>query len=572
MAKASLAKLRKFQEHAQAFLHERTLPDSDANSSQLQRFLVFCARVYHSFTRNRCPVRAAALAYTNLLALVPLLAVAISVSAGLLKSQGQQSIQDWIREAIMKVAPTLGLKEAAEQGTPAFFPEDIKDKEFERLTARLQRAQGQLTGYLWTNRFTPANKMVLTNTALPLDERKSALTNELNKLIEDPSLYSTQRFANVILSHRTRALLAQPTPDSAAVARLNHSLLSDAFALGTDALDSVVAQIASFVANFQSGKLGVTAVLALIFVAISLLATVETTLNDIWGVAQGRGWFARVVQYWAALSLGPMFLFAALTLTTRVRVVEHLPFIGFFLKFFAPLVILSLGCALLYLVMPNTRVPWRAALLGGFVAGGLLQLNSFFNVLYVSRVLTYKQIYGSMATLPLLLLGLYFSWLLVLLGAQVAYAFQNRTAYLQEKKAQNISQRGKEFIAMRLMARIGQRFQTGRDPICVSSLAEDLAIPLRLVSQTMHTLMQAGLVLEVAGLECAYAPAKPLEQITVRDILQALRTSHGAELTTTEDAARELVYHEFETVEQSWQKAAGNVSLKTLVERLPTGA
>src|SRR6478752_6736552 len=123
MAHPSLLKLRKLQEQAQAFLHERTLPIADEGELGLfRRLLLFCARVYHSFVRNRCPVRAAALAYTNLLALVPLLAVVVSVSASLLKSQGQQSIQDWIREGIVRVAPMLGLKEASEEAAP-FVPE-----------------------------------------------------------------------------------------------------------------------------------------------------------------------------------------------------------------------------------------------------------------------------------------------------------------------------------------------------------------------------------------------------------------------------------------------------------------
>src|SRR5689334_13687302 len=123
MANPSLAKLRKLHEHAQALLEGRTLPISDeAELTPAKSFLLFCARVYHSFVRNRCPVRAAALAYTNLLALVPLLAVAVSVSASMLKSQGEQNIQEWIRDAITKVAPMLGLKEASDDSSDLFTP------------------------------------------------------------------------------------------------------------------------------------------------------------------------------------------------------------------------------------------------------------------------------------------------------------------------------------------------------------------------------------------------------------------------------------------------------------------
>jgi membrane protein len=572
MAHSSLARLRKLQEQAQALLHDRNLPLADEPDLSLgRRFLLFSARVYHSFVRNRCPVRAAALAYTNLLALVPLLAVAVSVSATFLKSQGEQSIQDWLRTGIMKIAPTLGLRESAEAGAALFNVDDVQMKDLRVITTKLEQSEDPLSRYLWDVRFTATNKVVLTNYSVPAGDRRRILVAELNRVVTGPNIYEPRRFSNLKLAQRITAL-AGHDPQGDDLLRLNRDLLSEAYPLGQDALDAVLGHITGFIANFQSGKLGVTAVLALIFVAISLLSTIETTLNDIYGVTRGRGWFARVVQYWAALTLGPLFFFSAVTLTTWAKlseqVIDQLPLVSIFMPFFVPVVILTLGCALLYLVMPNTKVSWQAALLGGFVAGLLLQLNSYFNVVYVSRVLTYKQIYGSMAALPLFLLGLYFSWLIVLLGAQVTYAFQNRLAYVQEKKAETVSQRGREFVAVRLMAHIAQRFDAGERPPTSLEMAENLCIPLRLVSQVMFMLMQSALVLEVAGAENGYAPARPLDQISVRDVLQALRSGQGQDLATCDDPARPVIYQEFEAIEHAWEQAAGALSMDKLVKRI----
>ena len=105
---------------------------------------------------------------------------------------------------------------------------------------------------------------------------------------------------------------------------------------------------------------------------------------------------------------------------------------------------------LIYRLMPATKVLWSAALVGGAVGGTLPQLNNLFSVIYVSRVLTYSKIYGSLGAVPIFLVGLYFSWIIILFGAQVAYAFQNRTAYVQEKQAETINQRGREFVALRM--------------------------------------------------------------------------------------------------------------------------
>src|SRR5208282_4677745 len=118
---------------------------------------------------------------------------------------------------------------------------------------------------------------------------------------------------------------------------------------------------------------------------------------------------------------------------------------------FLPLVVLWLAFALLYQLVPNTKVNFSAALAGGIVAGSLWHLNNVFGFLYASRVVANSRIYGSLGLIPVFMIGLYFSWAILLFGAQIAYAFQNRQAYLQDKLAENVNQRGREFIALRLM-------------------------------------------------------------------------------------------------------------------------
>src|SRR5207244_10332494 len=111
--------------------------------------------------------------------------------------------------------------------------------------------------------------------------------------------------------------------------------------------------------------------------------------------------------------------------------------------------------------VPNTRVRFSAALVGGIVGGTAWYVNNMFGFLYVSRVVSNSRIYGSLGLVPVFMAGLYFSWLILLFGAQVAYAFQNRALYLQEKQIENINQRGREFVALRLMTSVGLRFERG---------------------------------------------------------------------------------------------------------------
>ncbi|HXE43017.1 MAG TPA: YhjD/YihY/BrkB family envelope integrity protein, partial [Candidatus Baltobacteraceae bacterium] len=77
----------------------------ESEFTRLERFTHFWALVGKSFNRNRGPVRAAALSYTTLLALIPLLAVAISVTSSLLKKEGEQKIYTAVDKFVSNVMP-----------------------------------------------------------------------------------------------------------------------------------------------------------------------------------------------------------------------------------------------------------------------------------------------------------------------------------------------------------------------------------------------------------------------------------------------------------------------------------
>ncbi len=269
----------------------------------------------------------------------------------------------------------------------------------------------------------------------------------------------------------------------------------------------------------------------------------------------------------------PTLLVAGLILATGPRFagvrhfVESMPLVSGVVFNFLPLVLLWLAFAAFYKIMPNTRVGFDAALVGGVVGGTLWYLNNVFGFLYVSRVVSNSKIYGSLGLVPVFMIGLYFSWLILLFGAQVAYAFQNRSVYLQDKLAENVNQRGREFIALRLMTGIGRRFQLGLPPATIQEISTELGIPSRLAQQILQTLLAARLVTEVGGAEGAYVPARPLESINAFQILHAMRTGSGSELPMRDEPARAEVYGEFARIEDAERQAASSVTMLALVNR-----
>lgn len=479
--------------------------------SRVEKFAHFWVLVFRSFARNRCPVHAYALSYTTLLALVPMLAVVLSLTSSMLKGESEERIGQFIDRLVMAVVPAV--------------PEHTDD------SAATTNAPPETEGQ-------------------PSVAASSTVTN-------DASL------TNLVAQAATNA------PTAAEVALAQIAKKPEVLEVRKEA----ARKIRLFIENTWSGTMGTVGTILLLYIAITMLARIEDTFNDIWGVVRGRTWFMRIVLYWAVISLVPLLLIAALTLASGQHLsstrefITRTPFIGPLIFHLTPIAVLWLTFSAFYKLVPNTKIDWTAALAGGGVCAVLWHLNSAFSALYVSRVVTNSKIYGSLGMVPVFMIGLYFSWLFLLLGAQFAYAWQNRAAYLQEKLAERVDQRGREFIALRLMTCVGQYFQAGEPAAGIADISATLGVPSRLTQQIMQQLKAARLVSEVAGSHVAYLPARPLETITCHDILIALRTTNGQSLPRRDEPATNEVLGEFERIQSAERAAAASVTLLALVNR-----
>ena len=493
---------------------ERAL-GSQTPLSKLHKFAHFWIMACRSFSRNRCPVRVSALAYATLLALIPMLAVVVSVTSSFLKKEGEDEIDRFIVRLVSSVTPMATVTSTNE-------------------VAQIGRAQTE------TN--TPG---VTTN--VPQTQPEPATAEGTRSDVQDRRQ-----------KDKDGEVAQTGVAEDREVVRARRQ---------------IARSIHEFIQNTRSGALGVTGSVVLIFAAISMLSRIEDTFNDIWGVAKGRSWFTRIVLYWGVLSLAPLLVVVAAGLATgphlewTKKFLDAMPWLGNLIFVFLPIVVLCLTFGAFYMLMPNTKVKWQAALVGGAVAAILFHLNNLVSVLYVSRVVSNSRIYGSLGLVPVFMIGLYFAWLILLFGAQVAYAFQNRGTYLEQKQVENINQRGREFVALRLMTCIGQRFLHGEPPPGVAQMGQDLCIPTRLVQQVMQTLAAGRLVVETAGADPSYLPARPLESITCHDVLHALRATHGQELATRDEPLSNELYGEFNRIEDAERQAASAVTMLALARR-----
>jgi membrane protein len=198
--------------------------------------------------------------------------------------------------------------------------------------------------------------------------------------------------------------------------------------------DNIARQVLGYLTQFASraGHLGWLGLVVLFFTAISLIFTIDRTLNSIWRVRRARPIAQRVLVYWAALTLGPLLAATSLTITSYIVTASRDIGMHGGMRIFLDTVEFMLvagGLAATYHYVPNTHVRWSHAWLGALAASAGFEIAKKLLTLYVKAVPTYSAVYGAFATVPILLVWIYVAWVIVLLGAVI-------TAYLPSLLAQ----------------------------------------------------------------------------------------------------------------------------------------
>jgi len=185
--------------------------------------------------------------------------------------------------------------------------------------------------------------------------------------------------------------------------------------------------ILGYLSRFAANARGLTWAggLSLLVTAVALLLTVENALNQIWQVKRNRPFLKRVGMYLLMLAAGPPVLGLGLWATSYVLgmsmgLVGKLPPSLSFVLGMGPPVLGAAALTALFHFMPNAKVPWSHALVGGLIASIALELGKRGFAAYLFHLPTYRAVYGAFAAFPLFLLWMYFSWLVTMIAALVA--------------------------------------------------------------------------------------------------------------------------------------------------------
>ncbi len=290
--------------------------------------------------------------------------------------------------------------------------------------------------------------------------------------------------------------------------------------------DIVATKIMDFLANAQTGALGYIGVVVLLFAVLGILANIEESYNDIWHVRRMRNWRQRLVSYLALLLIGPLILTGVVTFmgsSNSIAILANFERIAGF----SPLSFLLTGIwfSLIIWSVPNTRVSVKAALVGGMSSGlGWLGLNwvSAQIIADTTQASAREILFAGFAALPVFLIWLYLGWLILLLGAVLAYSIQH-VGIMEWRQSERVHGTAlRNYINVLAFLYIIRNFVEENRPTRLDRLSTQTGAPENLLDELLSAYVDSGLLSRKSGYHITYIPATSPADIPLRSLLNVL--------------------------------------------------
>jgi len=334
--------------------------------------------------------------------------------------------------------------------------------------------------------------------------------------------------------------------------------------------------IIGFVENVRVGVLGSLGLLFLLYTVVSLIQKVESSFNYVWQVERLRGFAQRFSSYMSVVLIGPVLVFTALGVTatamnnTMVQQLMSVQPFGDLVVLFSKLVPYLLVIAafiFIYMFIPNTRVKFLPAFVGGVVAGVLWQSSGWAFAAFIATSSNYAAIYSSFAILILLLIWLYLNWLILLLGAQVAFYVQYPQYMSRQPVQLRLSNRLRERLSLQIMFMVADHHLNQGDPWTAEDLVHYLALPMQPIHHVLKLMVDAAFLSETSDSPPAYLPRRDIETITLVELYEVVRSAGENRLISLKTLPHQLeVEQAMEAVQHSVEVQLGDRTLKDLVQ------
>ena len=339
----------------------------------------------------------------------------------------------------------------------------------------------------------------------------------------------------------------------------------------------ITQRIIEFVENVKAGVLGSLGLALLIFTVVSMIQKIERAFNYTWRVTKHRPFGQRFGNYLSVILIGPVLVFTAIGITATISntaAVQQLMAIKAFGAAIhlgtrlLPYLLVIIAFTVIYIFVPNTRVKAGSAFVGALVAGALWQTTGWGFASFVATSGKYTAIYSALASLILFMIWIQLSWLILLIGASIAFYHQHPEYRSLEHRQPHLSNRLKEKLALLIMTLITRNFYEKRPPWTVEALAQHLGLPVDAITPLTERLIEAELIAHADKSRTGLLPAQPPEKLKLRDIIAVARTiGENSYLNLRRLPPDPQVDNAFANLEQSMQNSLHEQTIKQL---LPT--
>jgi membrane protein len=300
-----------------------------------------------------------------------------------------------------------------------------------------------------------------------------------------------------------------------------------------DMLNVLLDFVDKYLSRINGGFITGMGMIILFWSVLKVLGNIESSFNNIWQVKKTRVIARQFTDYISLLVIAPVFLVVASSVNVAKleSISESVPFLQYLdsvVRITAAVISYTLiwvVFTLVYIIIPNTKVRFVPALIAGIIAGTMFQLLQWGYVNFQSLLSGYGAIYGTFAALPLFMMWLELSWLIVLVGAEISFAYQNASQYEQEAEDLDVSLKQRRVLVLLVARKIISNFIQCAPPLKATDLSQQLGIPVRVVRDLLYDLLNARIIIETLThevREVAYQPALDPLKITVSYVIDAL--------------------------------------------------
>ena len=341
-----------------------------------------------------------------------------------------------------------------------------------------------------------------------------------------------------------------------------------------EGLDWIISKAKLLLESTRGSLIAGVGLIVLMWAATRVLRHIEAALNDIWEIKNSRPWIRNFTDLLSIMVVAPILFILAQSTTVFITAIiqdlsKGMKLLGhlFLLIKLVPFGLIWLLFTMIYVVVPNTKVNFKSALVAGVIVGTIFQLSQWIFFKSQMGISKYNAIYGSFAFLPLLLIWIQTAWLILLLGAEIAFANQHINRYEFALGSQEVKPSFKKLVTLLITNLLVKNFVEAKSSLTAEEISATLHAPVRLVRQCITDLINSKIINEVGkknSQDTSYQPARSVENLSVSFVLQAIDEHGLGDIHIHESGESKRLSQALEALNQEIERSPSNILLKDI--------